>query len=324
MMKMLFLISTAILFLLSGGACGRSLLVLDITSLDRSPFDSNLIKIKGIVSQPLADVSISFNGSQNKVSIAKDGSFYSHIDLIPGDNIIKVTAAKGNEEVIKEINLEFEPPLVVFLDSLNGNISFDKPMLITGYVTNPRAVVSITKIKQETETRYSGNVTVATVDKNGNFSASMQLEPGHLRLFIEAAYENKVDRTVQDFDITTKGELLKTSDSLGFQFQIDSPLIISRGEEKHFQIMMNPDRAIKSPEKFVCAFTRIAGPISLEEVPNPEGLSISLDPVSFTIWPQSFYNPEIEIDTTSLTPPGNYWFRANFTQGHIIFNVIIE
>jgi len=160
---------------------------------DGAKLSTNLLNVSGIVSDPQAVVEI--NGA--KARVGEDGTFYAYIELSEGTNTVRALATMADSHAGQSINVTFDPLLVLVLDYLapEPGVDYTKaPLIISGYVSHPTAKVAVDGIQ-------------ASVEKDGSYSASVQLNEGTNFVEIEATLDEKRDYMRHSIDVTPEGEV---------------------------------------------------------------------------------------------------------------------
>jgi len=145
---------------------GSQSLSLEITSpRSDEEINKNLIRIRGIVSDPSAMVTI--NGA--KAEVGENGKFIlDYLQLEEGKNTIEAIATLGNEKVRKVGTVTYKPELTIWLWGLVhrvGEVLTETPVEVTGLVSDSRATVKI-------------NGKSVTVDETAHFSTVIDLSEG--------------------------------------------------------------------------------------------------------------------------------------------------
>lgn len=203
---------------------------------DGAKLSTNLLKVSGNVSDPHAVVEI--NGA--KARVGKDGTFYAYMELSEGTNTIRALAIRADRHAGQLIHVTFDPPLILVLDYLapEPGVDYTKaPLKISGYVSHSAAKVTV-------------NGTPASVETDGNYSASVQLKEGTNPVEIETVLGEKRDYMRHIIIVTPEGEVL-SSPRMGEAMLSGIPTVkLKAGETKFIDIkLQSGKRDIPRPDE---------------------------------------------------------------------------
>ncbi len=120
--------------------------------------------VKGRVSDSRARVTV----NDREVEVAEDGTFYTLVELVGGNNIFKVVATLGGQKASETKTAFFRPqkPLALEIKSPEDEAEFNIDLLkISGTVSDPDATVMVNGIK-------------AQLADDGSFYAYIELKEG--------------------------------------------------------------------------------------------------------------------------------------------------
>lgn len=301
----LLVVITLLSSFLSG--CVTTPLTLEITSPeDGALLETNLIRITGTVSDSEAVVTV--NGDTARVD--ETGAYFTFVELAEGNNDIEVAASRGNERVSQNMTLAFVPPIIVLMDGpeTEAGVNYlETPLLITGTVNYPEAVVTVNDI-------------IVTVAEDGSFQAQVQLE--------EATGIGKSIQTEATLD-----DGRSDTDSIGYFlyedgiFNMDpgqgmtrrlAPMLIfdqsielKAGETGLLDILLESRKCMRLPAEVSFLTFMTDREYGYDDVSLPDGLSVFVEPSLFTAYPNAVYDFVIIVETTSSVEPGEYWFKLD-------------
>jgi hypothetical protein len=256
--------------------------------------ESNIVEIAGQVSPVTASVQV----DGLKTDVSEDGSFYTHIDLAEGSNVIDILVKLGEEKISRKIELTFTKPLVLFLDEpkpVSGLDYTKNPVTLTGSVTYPQAKVTI-------------NDTDVSVKPDGSYTAAVQLKTGPNIIKLKAESVGKQDVFNYVIDVDSFGKLtypppLMNGKSMLFLGNFN----VKTGETVSTDVSLKVGRDIRVPARynqkisFANAFSSV--------VPAPDGSSAVIQPDSFMIYPGVQYNMKLTIRISREAAPGTFYLK---------------
>ena len=160
---------------------------------DGDTLKSNLIKVTGAVSPHEAKVLV--NGIAARIDTA--GEFFVYIDLEKGDNVIKAVANLAGTEATIQLNVLFDPPLVLIVDSFHGEKGVDytvTPVEISGYVSDPAAEVTVNEIP-------------VSIKKDSTYLRRLLLKEGKNYVNVAATSGDRSDTVREEIIVMPDGEL---------------------------------------------------------------------------------------------------------------------
>jgi hypothetical protein len=281
---------------------------------DGDTLNSNRIKVTGAVSPHEAKVLV--NGIAARID--NTGEFFVYIDLKEGDNVIKAVANLAGTEVTIQLNVLFDPPLVLIVDPFHGEKGTDytvTPIEISGYVSDPAAEVTVNEIQ-------------VSIKKDGTYSKSLLLKEGKNYLNIAAISGDKSDTIRQEIIVMPDGELTIIP-RLGEAILSGIPTIeLKAGETKFADIQLQSGkRDFPRPAELQWYIQSVSELYENERVPIPEGLEVYIEPEVFTVHPGRVYSSTIVVSAISGLAPGEYYFRlSTMTNNGPVgwFSIILE
>lgn len=291
----------------SHGAAADNLSLLINSPEDGAEFKMNLQKVIGTVSDPQATVVV--NGIEAKV--AEDGSYYAYIDLIEGENTIKAVALKGltsHYKSLQSVTVTFTPPLVIYLDAEpEWRYDYTKtPLTVTGTVNRPEANVTI-------------NGKEAPVASNGSFTTQVLLIEGSnsIKAVATLGDEQEQDEAFILYAVENGNPIRAPGYShwFGSQMRYDDSVEIKAGDTKIIDVSLETRKS--GPGEYSGRLSYVSRESSEDELPLPEGLKVSLEPIRFKTYPNTTYHAAITIETNSGLAPGEYYLRflSRFVHG---------
>jgi len=261
---------------------------------DEAEFKVNLQKISGTVSDPQATVVV--NGIEAKV--AEDGSYYVYLDLEKGENTVTATALKGAARGSRSVTVTFTPPLVVYLDAEPElGVDYTKtPLAVTGMVNRPEASVTV-------------NDKAVTVAPDGSFTAQALLVEGSNSITAVATLGDERDEVYILFAVEngTPGPVPGYSHFFAGRERHESEIAIKAGDTGTIDVFYETRKS--GPGEYSGKVFYVSGEYSVEALPMPQGLEVSLEPNNFTTYPNTTYHATLIIRTEPELAPGEYYLR---------------
>ena len=265
------------------------------TPEDGAALNTNLVKVKGIISNPKATVLI--NGQE--AQIKDDGSFYTYLELEEGENIIKAVARLGSKSTEASVDVIFTPSLFVIL-SLPDNINdpfTGVPITVEGYVFPHEAAVTV-----------KGNP--VSVDEAGFFNTQINLHQGNNIIQAVATLDDQMD--TDQWTILVENGIIgfPPGQGMGRYTEIDFIHSVQIGVDQLGVLNINAEirKDIWKPGYISFYIFRVEAVYKENEIALPEGMTISIEPAEFKIYPNTVYSITLTIRTSSKTPPGEYYF----------------
>jgi hypothetical protein len=272
---------------------------------DGQTVNVNLVKFTGTI--PSSDTTVLVDN--NPVTVDAAGNYYVYLDLQKGRNIIEIKAITGLAISTQDINVFFTPPLTIRVwltqTSFNPGTVFKTPSPIAGVVSDPAAIVEI-------------NGTDVKVNSDGTFTSQMQQQIG--RNQIEAIAQSGNDKDEEDlyWNLADNGQMMFVS---GF---LTSPVLLpavtlNAGESAGFDFTLQFDKTIPADAISQITITRIQALNDTSGIAMLPGLTVTIDPSNYTIYPRIIYNSHVTVTASTTLAPGDYYFYLDspFGQGAI-------
>jgi hypothetical protein len=299
-MKKLIISALAFILTLSGSCLPvfplRPLTLSAVVPGDGTGFTSNVQKVTGLVSDPCAGVTV--NGQPADVD--GRGYFTGYAELTPGEGTIEVKATRGIETITHTSKVSFRPPSAVWLDGLvlePGKDYSREPLQVTGKVSNPGIRVTVNGIN-------------TTIESNGTFSVAVPLNFGSSRIASVIAVGAGTDvyaRRVywRPDNAATFVEYLERFPLYWPGVSSPGDLTLKRGDDVTVELIFEAGKHQHEPvaENWRLRYSSNLG----REVPPP-GLSLSLVPSHFTVYPNGVYAISLRIKVGAGTTPGTYLY----------------
>jgi hypothetical protein len=265
---------------------------------DGDTLKSNLIKVTGAVSPHEATVLV--NGIAARIDNV--GEFFVYIDLKEGDNVIKAVANLAGTEATIQLNVLFDPPLVLIVDSFHGEKGVDytvTPAEICGYVSDQAARVTVNEMP-------------VNVKKDGTYCKSLMLKEGTNYVNVVATSGDKSDTIREEIIVTQNGEAFSTP-RMGEATLSNIPTIkLKANETKFIDIeLWSGNRDIPRPRELQWDICRVSKLYGEEQLTMPGGLDVHIEPAVFTVHPGRVYSSTIVASAMSDIAPGQYYFRLS-------------
>lgn len=292
---------------------------------DGIEINTNLLKVRGKVSQP--DAIVSITGTQATVN-HEDSTFYSYIELDEGENEIEVTASLGDERTGEVLSVSFEP--VPWIDyewpDLKAGVDYTKtPVHISGIVSDPDTSV-VVYTTSDPKSGVPSDATQATVNGR-NFEADVLLKtgPNYVRARVEKGGQ-ATTRTMsvgvtEDGDvifITGKSDGTSLALPCAYIENIDSDISIGVGEVKLYDIKLKTTPYPHTAPRQKCFFEFWGA--DKRHAPLPDGMTASIEPPAFWAYPNTIYDVTMVIKTTGEVVPGTYHVRLRMTPENEKYN----
>lgn len=261
---------------------------------DGTIFKTNLVEVSGVVSRPEASVVV----SGREATVAYDGSFYAYLDLAKGENIIEAIAISGGGMAMASVKVTYSPAVAVYLGGSGQEIhqpTGEITITAMGHVIPVEASVKVNGVPVE-------------VSKDGSFSTSIQLREGNNIIRAAASYEGDEDN--HSFTLILEDGQVIPPPGQGMmylsRFSHEESVEMKAGGEVHLGVVGDIRKDMPDPAMLTCEIYPVAGEYSKTKV-LPEGMEVTIEPSRFTVHPNTIYHLNINIKTTSDTPPGEYY-----------------
>ncbi len=269
---------------------------------DGAEFKVNLQKVRGMVSDPEAVVVV--NGIEAKV--AEDGAYYTYVDLAEGENTIGAVALKGAAKSSRAVTVTFSPALVVHLEAdPEWGINYTKkPLEVTGIVNSPEARVTI-------------NGQDVPVASDGSFTAQVQLVEGSNSVKAVATLGNERDEVYILYAVENgdPNPVPGYSHFFASSLKHEHEITIKAGETGTIDVLLETRKS--GPGEYSGKLFYVSRVYSIDALPMPEGLEVSLEPARFKTYPNTTYHATLIIKTDPELAPGEYYLRfvSRFVRG---------
>jgi len=262
----------------------------------------NLQKVSGTISDPQATVVV--NGIE--ANMTEDGSYHAYIDLMEGENTVRAVALKGVDKVTQAVEVTFAPALVVYLDA-EPDWQFDytkTPLPVTGIVNKTGAKVTV-------------NGEAVAVASDGSFTAHVLLVEGANSIEAVATLGDEQDEAFILYAVENGNPVPVPGYShwFGSQMRYDDAVEIKAGDTKIIDVRLETRK--NGPGEYSGRLSYVSHELSEDELPLPEGLKVSLDPIRFKTYPNTTYHVAVTIETSSGLAQGEYYLRflSRFVHG---------
>jgi Glucodextranase, domain B len=273
---------------------------IDATS-DGQTVNVNLVKYTGTIPNSTSRVLV----NDNPVSVDAAGNYSVYLDLQKGRNIIEIKTITGLAISNQDINVFFTPPLTVRVSltqtSFDPDTVFKTPSPITGVVSDPEAVVEV-------------NGAVVKVNSDGSFTSQIQQQLGSNQIEATARSNNDMDQEDLYWHLADNGQMMIVS---GF---VTTPVLLptvtlNAGESAGFNFTLQFDKTIPAGAVSQITITRIDALNDLRSDAMLPGLNVTIDPLSYTIYPRIIYNSHLTVTASTTLAPGDYYFYLNSPLG---------
>jgi len=252
------------------------------------------------VSDPHAIVTV----NNEKAVVDPKGVFIASVDLPEGQSGIEIKVAAGGKEITETLSVTFERPLAIWMDSFKLDRTKDytvEPLTVTGQVSDRKAQVSVNGIK-------------AAVAVDGTYNAQIPLKMGIRGDMFEV---NAIAELGGLVDVWSNSiifwpgqqpfEAIRTLPPYTGGLSFIEPLVLHPGETA----VLSPTlRAGKWEPEIVPVNWQLVRVSENDSAIQPAltGLSISLSPSHFTIYPNTAYQFYIKVEVSLEVAPGTYLF----------------
>jgi len=270
---------------------------------DGAKLGTNLLKVSGTVSNSGATVLI--NGRKAKVE--KDGSFSAYIELSEGKNTVETVGILADKKATQAVTVTFDAPLVLFyLDrpQLEQDVDYtETPLKISGSVSNPGAKVTL-------------DGTQVQVEKDGSFSASIQLSEGYNNVEVAAVLGKERDVMRYIITVTSEGKLIWPPPT-GVLSKLEGfgDVTLKAGEAVSRDITLQVRKDVRGRTRFHHRISRVSEKYGHNELPIPEGLEVSVEPSGFMVYPMTVYHLTMTVKAAPGTAPAEYFFKLETYHG---------
>ncbi len=267
-------------------------LLLEVSSpADGATLHTNLITVRGTVSDARAEVRV----GTTPAAVGEDGSFLAVVELQEGRQELAVTAEAAGAKASRTLALTFVPPLFVTLDSVryDSTAGYTKPVAVTGNVSDPQAEVTV-------------NGSPAVVAPDGHFRADVLLPVDKPPVGIEAGArrDGQEDRATTNVQFGPPPIILMPRPDSSLTAAGD--LVLQPGTSRSHELTLGVGKSYRrAPMSW--EVLAVAGANSTEAVPWPAGLTASLTPARFTVYPNSQYPLRLDLAASAGLAPGRYW-----------------
>ena len=262
----------------------------------------NLVKFTGTTPSPDAIVLV----NNNAVTVDSSGNYYVYLNLQKGQNTIEVKTSTAAQTTTKDITILFNPPLTIRVGTTQTGVDpstvFKIPLQVNGIVSNPAAEVSF-------------NGSNVKVNSDGTFTSQMLQVAGWNSLSAIAVLGSEVDEDDWSWGMDKNG-ITETIPSFVTSPYILPAVTVNAGASAGFNLGLRFDKWIPDASSNSISITRINevddGSTNLAMLP---GLKVSVDPSSYTTYPNITYNSQVTIAVSPSLPPGNYYFNISSSLG---------
>ena len=262
----------------------------------------NLVKFTGTLPSPDAAVLV----NDKSVAVDNNGNYYNYLNLQKGQNTIEVKTTVAGQTVTKDITIFFNPPLTIRVSfnqiSSDPSAVFKIPLQIKGIVSNPAAKVTV-------------NGSNVNVNSDGAFTFQLLEIAGWNSISARAVLGDEIDEDDWSWDMDNNG-ITETIPSFMTSPYILPAVTVNAGSSASFNLGLRFDKWIPDASSNSISITRINemdnGSANLAMLP---GLKISVDPSSYTTYPNITYNSQVTIAVSPSLAPGNYYFNISSSLG---------
>ncbi len=178
-----------------------------------------------------------------------------------------------------------------------------EPVTITGYVNFPQASVTVNGVEAE-------------VAADGTYAATIQLKEDSNSIQAVATLGEMTDEITYAVGVNEDGRMYPIPGLGGggprYQSRVnyEESLELQAGETISTVLALDVRKDIRERETFTYTIHYVAGEYSDEgALPLPEGMEVTIEPLQFTVCPNSIYHSTLTISTSPSVTPGDYWFR---------------
>jgi hypothetical protein len=87
----------------------------------------------------------------------------------------------------------------------------------------------------------------------------------------------------------------------------EGTILIKAGETTSLELVLNVGKTIREPTQVSYQISYVARPGSMDKLPMPIGLDVSIQPSTFMLYLNTTYKPIIVVRTSPDLPIGDYW-----------------
>jgi len=186
-------------------------------------FTEATVQVRGYISDAKATVWV----NDAMVPVTKDGSFLTQLELAEGENVIKVTTARGKPGKWKDVierKVAITYGTTIEITSPEGKAQLtESPVTVSGRVIGPAAKVTVNGIEAE-------------VAKDGTLTASVELVGGENIIEIAAAVEGMEPVTRSLSVIYTAPSPEMQARKLAEEFVRNNPTFVFDGIEETLRL----------------------------------------------------------------------------------------
>jgi len=175
------------------------------------------------------------------------------------------------------------------------------PIIITGYVSSPEAMVTVNGVE-------------AKVDRDGTYSAMIQLKEDSNSIQAIAKLGAKTDEITYLVGVSTDGTMYVIPGLGGggprYQSRVlyEHSVELKAGETKLIYLTLEVKKDIRGPEQFTYTISGTSGEYSEDRPLMPEGLEVNIEPSQFIVCPNTTYYSILTIKTTADVTARDYRF----------------